>query len=146
MFVVLSRATGLVVANLSSVEEALIADAASHLRVEARGRGDVLALAKARCEQSPDYNALPHRDETWCRYTAKSGRQMVCEIIRLLAPGPDGHPQLVELVNPARPDQSFVAQASHCEVIERGSISDELWRCSPRPATTPPGPRPNSPS
>ena len=52
---------------------------------------------------------------------------MLCEVVRLLAPDAQGYPQLLELVNPARPDQSFVAQASNAEVIERGSISDELW-------------------
>jgi hypothetical protein len=126
-FVVKSRATGLVVATLTSVEEALIADSASHLRVDAHGASDVKVLAAARCEASPDYCSLPDRDEQWVTYTAKSGRTMLCEVVRLLAPDAQGYPSLIELVNPARPESSFIAQASNAVAVERGMISDELW-------------------
>jgi hypothetical protein len=126
-FVVKSRSTGLVVATLTSVDEALIADSASHLRVDAHGAADVRTLAAARCEQSPDYSVLPNRDESWVKYRTKAGREMLAEVVRLLAPDAQGYPTLLELVNPAKPESSFIAQASNAVVIERGEISDDLW-------------------
>lgn len=125
MFTATTPATNKIVANLQTVEEALLAEAAG-FRVEAHGRHDVEALAAAKIEQSPDYNIAPPVGEDWVTYTTKSGRKLVCEVIRLFAPDAEGYPQLAELVNPARPDNSFVAQCSGCKILDQDSISEDL--------------------
>lgn len=126
MFVMTTRG-GKHVANLQTVEEALVADAAN-FSVEAVGRGDVLALAAARCEASPDYNQQPECGEEWVKFTSKAGRLMICQVVRLTHPDTEGYPQLLELVNPARPDNSFLAQASSCKVLDTDSLSPELFK------------------
>jgi hypothetical protein len=126
MFVVKSKSTGLIVARLSSVEEALIADAAGHLRVDACGYDAVLELAEARVSASPDYNSIPGQDERYAMYTTKAGRQMLVEVVRLTHPDAEGYPQLAEVVNPSRPDGSFMVQAGSLKVIDLSGMTPEL--------------------
>lgn len=124
-YTVLSRTTRRVVTNLTQVEEALIAEEAG-FRVEAHGEFDVLELARARMEASPDYNSQPSPEEEWVKYTSKAGRLIVCRVIRLFAPDAEGYPQLAELVLPRQADTSFVAQASSCKVFDLGDLSPDL--------------------
>jgi hypothetical protein len=135
MFVVKSKSSGLIVARLSSVEEALIADAAGHLRVDAVGYDAVLELAAARVESSPDYNRLPDRSERYATYVSKAGRQMIVEIVRLTHPDAEGYAQLAEVVNPSRPDGSFMVQASALKVIDLDSLSPALANALLQPNT-----------
>jgi hypothetical protein len=125
MFTVTVRATNKVIDNLTDPEEALLAEAAG-FRVEAHGAADVRALAALRIEQSPDYNTAPSEDEEWVRYTTKSGRLMICEVIRMTAPDDEGYPTLLELVNPSRRETSFLAQASSCRPLDLSTISPAL--------------------
>jgi hypothetical protein len=139
-FVVKSRQTNLVVDEVTDVEEALIAESAG-FRVDAVGYLSVLELAEARCEAMPDYNLLPSqlpeedyptsrgtggRQQLYVRYTSKAGRLMICEVVRLFHPDDEGYPQYLELVNPQRPDGSFVVQATACKVIDLASLSPGL--------------------
>jgi hypothetical protein len=126
MFVVKSKSTGLIVARLSSVEEALIADAAGHLRVDAVGYDAVLELAQARVEASPDYNQIPDKSDRYAMYQTKAGRQMLVEVVRLTHPDAEGYPQLCEVVNPSRPDGSFMVQASGLKPVDLSAMTPEL--------------------
>ena len=124
-FSVTTPGTNKIVATLASVDEAMMAEG-SGFRVEAIGRSSVNALAAARIAASPDYNQAPLRGEEWVKFRAKSGRVMVCEVVRLTHPDGEGYPQLVELVNPARPDGSFLCSTSAVEVLDQDSVSPEL--------------------
>lgn len=126
MFTVIAKTTNRIMANVPTTDEALIAEA-SGFRVEAHGKDSVLALARARCNESPDYNMLPEDDERYVKYKSKSGRTLVCEVVRLTHPDAEGYPQLLELMSLGRQDTSFVASASSCEVLDRETLSPDLW-------------------
>ena len=124
-YVIKSRQTNLSVANVSTAEEALIAEAAG-FRADGVGYQSILELAELRVKESPDYNQLPNKEDRYVRYTTKAGKMIICEVVRLTAPDEEGYPQLVELINLARPDGSFMAQASNCKPIDLSSMSPAL--------------------
>lgn len=136
MYIVKSRSTGALVGNTVDVEEAMLMDAAQ-FTVEAHGRPDVLKLATLRCDTSPDYNRLPEEDEKWVTYTTKSGRKMICEVIRMFAPDSEGYPQFLELISKTRPDTSFPGAADRCEVLDLSKLSPELAKALISDETSP---------
>lgn len=126
MFTVKSRSNmNLVVCSVSEVDEALIAEA-SGFRVDGIGHESIVALAEARVEASPDYNALPGREDKYVRYTSKAGRMLICEVVRLTHPDEEGFPQLLEVINLQHPDRSFMIQASQAVPIDLSAMHPAL--------------------
>lgn len=123
-FVVKSRSTGAIVCRVTEVEEALMADC--QFRVDADSYASILELARARAEASPEYNSLPSEEEKYVQYKTKAGRLLICEVVRLTHPDDEGYPQLAELVNPARPDGSFVVSTKGLKPIDLSTLSPEL--------------------
>lgn len=123
-FVVKSRSTGALVGRTVDVEEALLFD--GQYRVDGDSYDSILELAAARVEAMPDHNSLPSKEESWVRYTSKAGRLMICQVVRLTHPDAEGYPQLAELVNPQRPDGSFVVSTSGLKPIDLSTMTPEL--------------------
>ena len=126
MSYVVKMYSGKVVCQVSTVEEALIAEA-SHMRVDAQGYGAVLELAKARVAADPGFNSFPEEEEKYVTYKAKrSGKVGIYEVVRLFNPGDDGAPQHVELMSVAHADGSFVVPASDVTVFDINSLHPAL--------------------
>lgn len=125
MFTVKSRSTNLIVCNVSTTEEALIAEA-SGFRVDGVGWESIMDLAKARVEASPDYNSLPDKEDKFVLYNSKAGRSIVCEVVRLTHPDAEGYPQLLEVINLQRPDGSFMVPAGSVKPIDLSKMNPAL--------------------
>lgn len=125
-YVVKTRETNAIVCLESTVEGALVADSCTWLRVDATTYASVLELAKARCEADPEHSTLPETEERYVQYKTKAGKMMICEVVRLTHPDAEGYPQLVELVNPGKPDGSFIAQARSCKPVDLSTLNPAL--------------------
>ena len=115
-----------VVALVNTVEEALIAGAAQHLQVEAKGYESIVALAEAKVAANPANQTLPTPADKYVLYNSKAGNSIFCEVVRMYAPDAEGHPEWLELVNVQRHDNSFPGRADRCKVVDLTTMNPAL--------------------
>ncbi len=127
MFIVKNRGGNStdIVSRCNDVESALIAEAMG-FRVDGVGYVSVLELAKARCEESPDYNLLPEADERYAMYRSNRGNSGIYEVIRWFSPDSDGGPQMVELFSMKHDNTSFNVSVKGIKLIDIDSLPKEL--------------------